>query len=86
MVTPTALNHQLADDLGLDFCAIPTEAAAALFEGQYLPVGSQPIAQAYAGHQYGGFTHTFQGRRSIDNLLPRQGITLSSRDDSHAAR
>ena len=56
------LNHQLADDLGLDFGAIPPEAAAALFAGQYLPVGSQPIAQAYAGHQYGGFTMLGDGR------------------------
>src|SRR4051812_45558873 len=50
------LNHRLADDLGLDLAAIPPEDAAALFAGQDLPVGSRPIAQAYAGHQYGGFT------------------------------
>ena len=37
-------------------------AAAALFAGQDLPGGSQPIAQAYAGHQYGGFTMLGDGR------------------------
>src|SRR3954447_2488107 len=56
------LNHRLADELGLDLGAIPPEAAAALFAGQDLPVGSRPIAQAYAGHQYGGFTMLGDGR------------------------
>src|SRR4051795_5032139 len=56
------LNHGLADELGLDLGAIPPEAAAALFAGQDLPVGSRPIAQAYAGHQFGGFTMLGDGR------------------------
>src|SRR3954469_9595342 len=56
------LNHGLADELGLDLGAIPPEAAAALFAGQDLPAGSRPIAQAYAGHQYGGFTMLGDGR------------------------
>src|SRR3954463_10712544 len=56
------LNHGLADELGLDLGAIPPETAAALFAGQDLPVGSRPIAQAYAGHQYGGFTMLGDGR------------------------
>ena len=38
------------------------QSAAALFAGQHLPVGCQPIAQAYAGHQYGGFTMLGDGR------------------------
>jgi len=56
------LNHELADDLGLDLGALSPEAAAALFAGQDLPAGSRPIAQAYAGHQYGGFTVLGDGR------------------------
>ncbi|WP_406697620.1 protein adenylyltransferase SelO [Singulisphaera sp. Ch08] len=56
------LNHRLADELGLDLTALSPEAAAALFAGQDLPGGSQPIAQAYAGHQYGGFTMLGDGR------------------------
>src|SRR5690242_4923699 len=56
------LNFRLADDLGLDLRAIPTEAAAALFAGQDLPAGSRPIAQAYAGHQFGHFTMLGDGR------------------------
>src|SRR4051794_36717793 len=50
------LNHRLADELGLDLTALTPEAAAALFAGRDLPGDAQPIAQAYAGHQYGHFT------------------------------
>ncbi len=56
------LNRQLADDLGLNLKSISPEAAASLFAGQNLPKGSQPIAQAYAGHQFGGFTMLGDGR------------------------
>jgi serine/tyrosine/threonine adenylyltransferase len=56
------LNHRLADELGLDFGATSSEAVAALFAGQVLPDGSRPIAQAYAGHQFGSFTMLGDGR------------------------
>lgn len=59
---PSILNHQLADELGLNLAALSPEAAAALFAGQDLPDGSQPIAQAYAGHQFGSFTMLGDGR------------------------
>lgn len=56
------LNHPLAERLGLNLHAYSPEAAAAVFTGQELPPGSQPIAQAYAGHQFGGFTMLGDGR------------------------
>ena len=56
------LNQRLAEELGLDFGAAAPPAVAALFAGQDLPRGSQPIAQAYAGHQFGGFTMLGDGR------------------------
>ena len=56
------LNYRLADELGLHLRTMSPEAAAALFAGQDLPDGSQPIAQAYAGHQFGGFTMLGDGR------------------------
>jgi uncharacterized protein YdiU (UPF0061 family) len=56
------LNHALAADLGLNLRAVPPETAAAVFAGQVLPPGADPIAQAYAGHQYGGFTVLGDGR------------------------
>src|SRR5438067_5684332 len=58
----SVLNHRLAGERGLDLGALPPEAAAALFAGQDLPAGSRPIAQAYAGHQFGGFTMLGDGR------------------------
>jgi len=56
------LNHRLATELGLDLDGLSPEAAAGLFAGQSLPEGSQPIAQAYAGHQFGHFTMLGDGR------------------------
>lgn len=56
------LNHRLADELGLDLGTMSPETAAAVFAGQKLPPGSRPIAQAYAGHQFGGFTMLGDGR------------------------
>jgi serine/tyrosine/threonine adenylyltransferase len=66
------LNHQLADDLGLNLRALTPEQAAAVFTGQELPPGSQPIAQAYAGHQFGGFTMLGDGRAILlgEHLTP----------------
>lgn len=58
----TILNRKLAAELGLDFEKLLPEAVAALLAGQDLPNGSRPIAQAYAGHQFGGFTMLGDGR------------------------
>src|SRR3954469_3369812 len=68
----SVLNHRLADELGLRLGALPAEAAAALFAGQDLPAGSRPIAQAYAGHQFGGFTVLGDGRAILlgEHLTP----------------
>jgi len=56
------LNLRLANQLGLNLNGVSPEAAASLFSGQDLPNGSNPIAQAYAGHQFGGFTMLGDGR------------------------
>jgi serine/tyrosine/threonine adenylyltransferase len=45
------LNSALAAELGL-----PIEAAAGWFSGAEVPAGADPIALAYAGHQFGGFS------------------------------
>jgi serine/tyrosine/threonine adenylyltransferase len=56
------LNRELAGELGLDLGGLSSADLAALFAGQALPHGARPIAQAYAGHQYGGFTMLGDGR------------------------
>ena len=85
------LNHALAEELGLNLRAISQEAAAALFAGQELPADSRPIAQAYAGHQFGVFTMLGDGRaillgehctpsgRLVDVQLKGAGRTTFSR-------
>ena len=56
------LNHRLAEELGLSCGDTSDAATAAVFAGQALPAGAEPIAQAYAGHQYGHFTMLGDGR------------------------
>ena len=56
------LNKELAKDLNLDFSKIDTKDLAKLFSGNLLPEGTNTIAQAYAGHQFGHFTMLGDGR------------------------
>ena len=49
------VNHDLARDLGLDADALARHGAG-WFSGAVLPPGAAPIALAYAGHQFGGFS------------------------------
>ena len=56
------LNEKLAKDLKLDFSKINKKELAKLFSGNSLPDGSNSIAQAYAGHQFGHFTMLGDGR------------------------
>ena len=56
------LNEELAKDLQLDFSKIDKNDLAKIFSGNSLPKGSNTIAQAYAGHQFGHFTMLGDGR------------------------
>src|ERR1039457_5536167 len=58
-------NEPLAQELGLDAAALSGEAGAALFAGNTLPEGAEPIAQAYAGHQFGGFSPQLGDGRAV---------------------
>ena len=66
------LNHMLSKELGLDFSTLTNEYIASIFAGKLLPKGSEPIAQAYAGHQFGHFTMLGDGRAIImgEHLTP----------------
>ncbi|MDX2193943.1 MAG: YdiU family protein [Gemmatimonadales bacterium] len=92
------LNHALAAELGVDLAPLSGEAAAALFAGQAIPPGAEPIAQAYAGHQFGGFTilgdgraillgeHVTPGGARVDIQFKGSGQTpYSRRGDGRAA-
>jgi len=56
------MNQDLANELNLDFTKIDKNELSALFTGNVLPEGSDTIAQAYAGHQFGHFTMLGDGR------------------------
>ncbi|CAM4016022.1 protein adenylyltransferase SelO [Mesobacillus zeae] len=56
------LNEQLAASLGLDAEGLKSEESVAVFAGNRVPEGASPIAQAYAGHQFGHFTMLGDGR------------------------
>ncbi|MAW17240.1 MAG: hypothetical protein CMJ01_01585 [Pelagibacteraceae bacterium] len=58
-------NHELAREIGLNFSDIKNEELAEIFSGNKLPAGSETIAQAYAGHQFGHFTILGDGRALI---------------------
>jgi serine/tyrosine/threonine adenylyltransferase len=82
-VRPTAVanpqlivfNGHLAQDLGLQ-PAVIEPAAAALFSGNELPEDADPIAMAYAGHQFGGFVPRLGDGRAIllGELRGRDGV------------
>jgi len=58
-------NEPLAHELGLDTAALAGDAGAALFSGNELPESAEPIAQAYAGHQFGGFSPQLGDGRAV---------------------
>lgn len=55
-------NTPLAKSLGLEFLNSQIDQTTLELSGNLTPKGSQPIAQAYAGHQYGHFTMLGDGR------------------------
>jgi uncharacterized protein YdiU (UPF0061 family) len=69
------LNEPLAHELGLAVGALDREQIAAIFAGNTLPDGAQPLAQAYAGHQFGGFSPQLGDGRALllGEVLDRHG-------------
>lgn len=55
-------NRGLANKLGLNADVLSDPTSALIFAGNVLPEGASPIAQAYAGHQFGHFTMLGDGR------------------------
>ncbi len=56
------LNEQLAKDLGLNSKKLNSEKGIEVFAGNLIPEGAIPLAQAYAGHQFGHFNMLGDGR------------------------
>jgi len=93
------LNRPLALQLGLDAEALASPEGVAMLAGNTLPPGAEPIALAYAGHQFGNFVPQLGDGRAlllgevIDNTGVRRDIQLkgsgptpfSRRGDGRAA-
>lgn len=59
-----ALNRGLAGEMGLDLAALD-HGAAGWFSGAVVPPGADPVAMAYAGHQFGGFSPSLGDGRAV---------------------
>ncbi len=66
-------NKELENSLGIKIQDLDKRESASIFSGNELPKGAQPIAQAYAGHQFGHFTVLGDGRAIIlgEQITPR---------------
>src|SRR5690606_37067449 len=60
-----AVNAALAGRLGLDPGVLATPEAIAALAGNTVPGGADPLAQAYAGHQFGGWVPQLGDGRAI---------------------
>ncbi|MGY6570721.1 MAG: protein adenylyltransferase SelO [Salinarimonas sp.] len=69
------LNHALAEELGLDAQALTSPKGAEIFAGNLLPQGAEPLAMAYAGHQFGHYTPQLGDGRAIliGEVIDREG-------------
>jgi len=67
-------NRELAATLGLNEEALNTPEGAAIFSGNVIPTGAEPVSQAYAGHQFGHFTMLGDGRASLlgEHISPKE--------------
>ncbi|GAB0114838.1 protein adenylyltransferase SelO [Acidisoma sp. C75] len=59
------VNAPLAEELGIDPAALASPEGIAMLAGNTVAEGSEPLAQAYAGHQFGGFSPQLGDGRAI---------------------
>src|SRR5215218_1882363 len=70
------LNHDLAWCLGLDPAWLASPDGVEVLAGKRVPEGAEPIALAYAGHQFGHFVPQLGDGRAIllGEVIDRDGI------------
>ncbi|KAA1248712.1 hypothetical protein F0Q45_19045, partial [Mycobacterium simiae] len=59
------LNEALSTELGLDVAWLRSPAGVRFLVGTLLPSGAAPVAQAYAGHQFGGYVPRLGDGRAL---------------------
>jgi uncharacterized protein YdiU (UPF0061 family) len=69
------LNESLASELGADTRGLELGDLAAIFAGNVILPGAEPIAMAYGGHQFGNFVPQLGDGRAIllGEVLDRNG-------------
>ncbi len=60
-----AVNAPLARQLGIDPAALTSPEGVAMLAGNTVPDGAAPLAQAYAGHQFGGWVPQLGDGRAL---------------------
>ncbi len=67
------LNSLLAEMLGLNAASLNDPQAVDIFSGNAIPEGASPLAQAYAGHQFGHFNMLGDGRAILlgEQITPK---------------
>jgi len=60
-----ALDEELAAELGLDVDWLRSPEGLGLLVGTHVPEGAAPVAQAYAGHQFGGYSPRLGDGRAL---------------------
>ncbi len=70
------LNRPLAEELGLDPTELESPDGAEILAGKTVPEGAEPIAMAYAGHQFGHFVPQLGDGRAIllGEVVDRNGV------------
>lgn len=63
--TLLVLNEQLVESLHLDVETLRSAEGAAVLSGTTPPPGAKPVAMAYAGHQFGGYTPLLGDGRAL---------------------
>lgn len=60
-----SFNRPLAEELGIDPDALDSGEGLAVLSGNLVPEGAEPLAAAYSGHQFGGFSPVLGDGRAI---------------------
>ncbi|WP_439814358.1 protein adenylyltransferase SelO [Zavarzinia sp. CC-PAN008] len=70
------INRPLATSLGLDADWLASDEGVAVLSGSQVPEGAEPLAMAYAGHQFGNFVPQLGDGRAVllGEVVDRQGI------------
>ncbi len=60
-----AVNRSLAEELGVDPDRLESTEGLAILSGNLVPEGAEPLAAAYSGHQFGGFSPVLGDGRAL---------------------